>query len=447
MNSSDLDENIPPPAYTEQEFDRKVANVLQASLADDEWEEWDEVKFEAAAAALRAGSDASSAGQSSSDVKKSPPTVYPAEKQGSSSGMVSHYPTTPDTGQVAEGALRARTNAPPAGQSSSNVKKPSPNFYPPEKQGSSSGMVSHYPVAPDATRPDDNGPTPHLHSTSHSPGQTSHAHLTSGPALESSQSHHQLPTSTSIQYEDEEDMSVPPPAFTGVGPSLDGPPYEEVMRLSYNPPGGEQAFPRLPSPSWSPQAHDVPLRPSSAATSIHSYPSQDLGVRSREESHNHPYPSTYSRQHANYVTRAPAATPRMDFNPAVAYGRPMMTDQAVTRTPAQVIDASAFYNSSVSSFLSVKSSQTVHSIPYQTKVLPSNPNSYNRSSPDHFSRHAFTSAPVSPIPTYPAVPSPPPNTFGFTHLPRRSSHQHLGPGPQCKSNEPRWAMSEQQFPF
>ncbi|KAG7096920.1 hypothetical protein E1B28_004322 [Marasmius oreades] len=372
MNAtSDQDESIPPPAYTEQEFERKVSNVIQASLADDqdEWEEWDEAKFEAAA--LQAQSSMSSSRPSSSG-KKLPPCIYPPEKL----ARELHSPSSHSLGQ------------------SSNARK-----------------INH------------------------------------PPTLELPQSHHQLLSPGDIHYGDDENTSAPPPAFTGVGPSLDGPPYEEVVRLSYNPYTREQISPRLPSPSWSSRREDIPPRPSSAATSIHSYLSEGLG--SHEESHNQRnlYPSTYSRQSANYAPRVQPAIPRMDFNPAVAYERPVPSElPATTRSHAQPIDASAFYNSSISSYLSVRESQTARSMPHQTKFLPLN-TYQSQLSPGHFNGNPFTTpSPASPIPTYHTV-SPPANAPSSTPLPHRPNYRHVGPGLQLNSDEPRWAMSEQQFPF
>ncbi|KAL0574533.1 putative protein kinase [Marasmius crinis-equi] len=388
MISTDFDDSVPPPAYTEQEYDNKVTITLQASLADsqDEWEEWDEAKFQAAAAAHAGTGTSSSApggSRASSDVKKPLPS-YPQDKKGSVSG-------------------------PSAGVgSSSSYGGPVAESY------------SSTPATPNSSQ------------------NTNQANVAGAPS--SSQIHHPLLSPSDISYGDEEDMSAPPPAFTGVGPSLDGPPYEEVVRMSYNSQEDYNA-PRLPSPSWGPQREYIPPRPSSAATSIQSFhPEED--PRPRVEQHIYSPPQPHSLQ-PSYGRGVQPTVPRMNFNPSVAYGRAVVNEPDHDRnrkSATPVFDASAFYNSSVSSFMNAGNSHS--SRPTSQHYSSSNPNSYgSRASPDpnRFTRNsnAFISAPVSPMPKYPIGQSF--ATANFSHQTSTNS----GPG----AREPRWAMSEQQFPF
>lgn len=65
-HSDDFDQVLPPPAYSEQEFDQKISLATQLSLAvhqdthrnrdqpvEDSWEAWDETKFQMAASQMR----------------------------------------------------------------------------------------------------------------------------------------------------------------------------------------------------------------------------------------------------------------------------------------------------------------------------------------------------------------------------------------------------------
>ncbi|KAL0070726.1 Serine/threonine-protein kinase [Marasmius tenuissimus] len=298
MISKEFDDDLPPPAYTEQEYDNKVSLARQASLvvnhSQDEWEEWDEAKFEAAAAA--------NAGTTTSASSSSGPRQY------------------------------------------NDVKKPV-SSYPQEKQGTAPGAPSGV-SGPSTSQMGNHGPSSSL-PTGQSPGSIA-MHASAGEGS-SSQSYQPatLPIGD-IHYGDDEDTLGPPPAFTGVGPSLDGPPYEEVVRLSYNPHDEGHSTPRLPSPSWSTPRDDLIPRPSSAATSIHSYypteEPQSLVEQQRRpiEQSRHVYLSPHSYQ-TPLAPQAQAAVPRMGFNPSVAYGRVTSNEPDLYRKAAPVVDASAFY--------------------------------------------------------------------------------------------------------
>ena len=107
------------------------------------------------------------------------------------------------------------------------------------------------------------------------------------------------------QPEDEFTLdSEPPPPFTPIGPSLDGPPFEEVVTLSYNGPVSPAATPRSPPPP------------------LYLRPVEPLRLRSNRLSNtqvqtsSNPYPS-----HRQISPRPnPASTiARVEFDPQMAY--------------------------------------------------------------------------------------------------------------------------------
>ncbi|KAJ8086674.1 hypothetical protein PM082_005497 [Marasmius tenuissimus] len=400
MISKEFDDDLPPPAYTEQEYDNKVSLARQASLvvnhSQDEWEEWDEAKFEAAAAA--------NVGNTTSASSSSGPRQY------------------------------------------NDVKKPV-SSYPQEKQGTAPGAPSGV-SGPSTSQMGNHGPSSSL-PTGQSPGSIA-MHASAGEGS-SSQSYQPatLPIGD-IHYGDDEDTLGPPPAFTGVGPSLDGPPYEEVVRLSYNPHDEGHSTPRLPSPSWSTPRDDLIPRPSSAATSIHSYypteEPQSLVEQQRRpvEQSRHVYLSPHSYQ-TPLAPQAQAAVPRMGFNPSVAYGRVTSNEPDLYRKAAPVVDASAFYNSSVSAYMG--SGNAHSSRPVSQHFSSSNPNihgSHPLPDTNRFSRNstAFTSSPISPMPKYPPGQRTAFDTAQYSQYPTYAP-TYTGNGVQ----DNRWSTADRNYPF
>ncbi|TBU32757.1 hypothetical protein BD311DRAFT_749684 [Dichomitus squalens] len=193
---------------------------------------------------------------------------------------------------------------------------------------------------------------------------------------------------------------TPPPEFTPVGPSLDGPPYEDAIVMTYEgeplppAPGANgtpepPAFstPTPPSPltpastlpaaepahpirSQTPPAHSHP-RPHSAAWQRHPVHSQSMPQnlpassvspvpRPHVAAHHQslPFPSS---QHGNVQARplsfyppGQPNAPRVPFNPQMAYAKPiapLIPAQAADTGP-QLVDPSAFYSHAVSAHYS-----------------------------------------------------------------------------------------------
>ncbi|ESK96030.1 hypothetical protein Moror_7375 [Moniliophthora roreri MCA 2997] len=390
-DSQDI-ESLPPPAYSEQEFDQKISSALQESLTlsdDQEWEEWDEAKFEAAAAAYARAES------------KKPNVTYPPDKK-------SPY----STGQSSSaGPSRHVTNGLPDG-----VQPPS--------SASSSSSRAHSSPSYSAT-----------------------------PASSSSQ--HNITT----PYEEEEHgSSTPPPAFTGVGPSLDGPPYEDVVRLEYagnydeDEVGSSYSSHRSSSSYTQTYEYIPPPRPPSAATTVTSDSSyvqdpRSLPIPSRADERGHftaPSPVDYASSRASQV-------PRMNFNPSVAYKRELGSESGnptnlnASQRPSQgVIDASAFYNSSVSAYLSPVKPGTNNFAPRSsTRFSTMEPMQHNTSG--RVQRNSWMPPTVSPKPTYPASGMHP--SLNATQFPLHPSHSSYSSGTDSRFSEPRWATSEQQFSY
>lgn len=339
-------DELPPPAYSEQqEFDQKTSRALQESLTvsetrdeEEEWEEWDEAKFQTSAAQAR------KLEQIQRPVQRYPER-YPPEKR----------------------TLRPATNA-----SSSNAAA-----------AGNSNFSGH------------------------------------GHSFSPSSSQHQIPE---IPYgTDFEERSIPPPAFTAEGPSLDGPPYEEVVGL------------RL-----------VPPRPSSAATSITSDtyeggPAPVLDWR---------YSNVARTQRLNNATYSAHSSrpPRVEFNPSVAYSRSVSQSLGPPDLTTVPVNAAALYHSSVSAYMSsAPSSNTPPVLKTQrsSQFMSSTHNHDPRTSLDPRGRQQMIHEspwmpPVSPQPRYPVSESNLNATYFPLH-PTYLSHPTAG-------TEPRWATSENQFP-
>lgn len=365
----DTDLPPPPPAYSEQEFDRKVSTAVEVSLTfsqppvEEEWEVWDEALFEAATHETtrhhdgRRGGDhaGSSTGQRGGSVaplrvhKKNPsdsksrPGWHEEVNygEGSSSSFHGHAggslitPSTNGSEARVPGKQRPswyneaglgeissplQSNAAGSTQSYNQTCSSSPSLplptvpQPPPQQGTNTQEV-----LVEVSRPSDN---PHEVDDGHD--------------------------------SDEEDRSAPPPPFTPVGPSLDGPPFEEVASLSYNASGSTS-----PSPLASPQSPVSQLPPHSQVDHRQTYqepppnpqPQPRTPSRASATRMSMPMPSVNNAAPAPRVRPTTAVPPprrlqlnqgpQIEFNPYTAYGR--RSDLMSRTPPAQVIDASAFY--------------------------------------------------------------------------------------------------------
>lgn len=262
----------PPPAYSEQELDQKIATALELSVtvSDNEsgdWEQWDEAVFTARAADLK---------NESHDAASEPIA------SGSSTG--------------------SRID----GKWTSVNLKPRPSWYEEANISQFSGS--------------------------------------SGPSPSASSSSQPAPT---IPPADGEDRSFPPPPFTPLGPSLDGPPFEEVEGELQN----TLTFMGVTQPPTPPPISQ-PNPPSSGSDGASAPPSplispSMLSLPIAELSHRRslPYISQVEPQQANSrpVTMAYAGTPRLEFRSSSAYSSmdPIQTMQS--QKPGPVVDATAFY--------------------------------------------------------------------------------------------------------
>lgn len=256
-------EELPPPAYTDTELDQKVQQAIQISektrQPEEEWEQWDEVAFEAAASGKAARFSESYVSGTSS--------ASGSSAQGSSSRSLPPHPSQISLPEVAP--LRIRPRAPPSNASSLSQPAPAPS---------------------------ENEAHPYEHE------------------------------------EHSDDETAAPPPFTAVGPSLDGPPFEEVVRLTYNPSNASSPSPEPVTRSPSPQPtiqllpherYPLPSEPQQqrlqARPARHTYPVPEFPPNNMNEGP-HRVPSYMtSHKHAPTMPVKPAM-PRLNFNPSMAYG-------------------------------------------------------------------------------------------------------------------------------
>ena len=111
-------------------------------------------------------------------------------------------------------------------------------------------------------------------------------------------------------------LATPPPPFSATGPSLDGPPFEEVVTMSYDAPPPDS---QLRPPSLSPVTQPAPLRLASPGPSQR-YPDPST----RRQTHTNPYqPHRMAPPPPNIPSRLTpsSAISRLEFDPQMAYGR------------------------------------------------------------------------------------------------------------------------------
>ncbi|KAL0949537.1 hypothetical protein HGRIS_009586 [Hohenbuehelia grisea] len=404
----------PPPAYSEQEFDRKISAALEvsltisqpapaASLEDEEWEEWDEVKFNAAVRA----SQAATHGSGSTDAYSPEPSqagesrnVAPlkihkkSNSNGQNEALQKPRPSWYDEAGLGGSSASSNSHAPQAGASSSssshygaasvhdgalapthqNSSKPRPSWF--EEAGLGAGEGSSSSAASRPNPPSEAVVSPTLRPLPVSPTSSTASAPPPAPLQSQAQSNipqppttHTPPHPSSADHDDDEedDRTVPPPPFTPVGPSLDGPPFEEVAgggTLTYN---GHDSPP--PSPLTSPVTTLAPLptlSPLEPSSSPHPpmpeprlpvethtgyapvqdqaplLPRQSMPPPARPGYRLGPRPATMASSMQKLQLNP---NPQVDFNPSVAYGfRNGHSEFSARRAePAPVIDATAFY--------------------------------------------------------------------------------------------------------
>ncbi|KAI9467208.1 hypothetical protein BJY52DRAFT_1237064 [Lactarius psammicola] len=254
-------------------------------------------------------------------------------------------------------------------------------------------------------------------------------------------------------FQSEPRLATPPPPFTATGPSLDGPPFEEVVTLPYPGPPADSTQPRspslsrvtqpvtplqLPSPGPSPRFSDPQIQTQALSNPYHSHRRAPAP------------PDIPSRL-------IPASTiTRVEFDPQMAYSP---NGRNGNHTPVQG-GASAFYNHAVASQLST--SPTTTTSPQTGSDRVSSPPYASGYSGSTYRRHQATS-PVSHLTpdertttlsrglrfSAPAPLQPAPHMVSSTSLPSGSGYapRPSGPvrGPLPPVPHPRWGGSEAQL--
>lgn len=339
----DAPDSPPPPAYEfcPQEFDQKVSHALEASAAEqqahaeeEEWEVWDEAAFEAAVARL-AVSDGSGSGSTGAHAASSS----------------SRSPTD------ASASVPAAPIVAPSVSTSSSA--PDPGNGKGKDNGGARGASPAPTVQP--LRILKKAPRAHADGAKgkERPSWLAEAQLEPHPAPAPAHAGAALGRSDTMRSER---MVTPPPMFTDVGPSLEGPPYEGVV-LAYAPPDSPPASP-LHSPP--PTEHALAFAPAPVPSPPPHAPVQRHGRRSlpqpppapprelsplnvaavRPAHQSLPQPVAATRAAATYAKQS-FITPRVAFDPRVAYGNPgarsSYFDMAQQEPPPTKVEASALY--------------------------------------------------------------------------------------------------------
>jgi len=332
----------PPPAYSEQvEFDQKISTAQEVSLTitdtpsrindEEEWEEWDEAAFAAAARAMAASSNkaqmargGSPSSQNVGSTIRSLPACPPEQDGHGRPNYMEplhiHKKTEANSSAGASGSSKQRPSwyveAGLAGPSSSSSREAGPSSY-----------------------------SSHARSSNDAP--------TSSPSTSQ-------PVRYDIPADDDEDRSIPPPPFAAVGPSLDGPQYDEIVTLAYHGNGSNPPSPLtspipvntllplsypIPSRLPSPEPQNQPIHTHTPEPSIqhHTQPPSLSPLSPSSTTHNMGPHSTTSST-SSVRSMQPSEIPHMDFNPSVAYiKRGGLQDFHRAQQPLHSVDATAFY--------------------------------------------------------------------------------------------------------
>ncbi|KDQ64526.1 hypothetical protein JAAARDRAFT_187849 [Jaapia argillacea MUCL 33604] len=451
---------LPPPAYeaSQQELDKKIAHAVEVSLTianapkkieagpggeEEVWEEWDESLFEAAS---RQFTETAGAGSSSMGAQAPPPPSQPQEEQNGNRPSGGRSLPVPPVPQAIE-PLR--------------IVKKTPNGYSDEKKRFQYDSLQTNQSSIDPSK-----------LASSSSAQSSYP----APAV-----------SSSADAEPEEDTRLPPPPFSLEGPSYEGPRYEEVATpphidtppptvLSYQEPDSRVSSP-LQSPHSPPPSLSFPpprsqSRHSISSLSQHSHPSSPLPpVPNTTQIHHQSMPPpprnpvnrVVPRPITTYSTPVKAKTSRSstfvrvgDFDPSVAYNRHRTHARPIDEPLPSVVDASAFYKSSVAAHIPTTPARSyITSHP----AAPSTPGLRSRQSFGAHSGGGF----VTPSRQAPPVPSISPSLFAGSQMshfpssapappalsPARQSVQQSSYGQQQQTSyapqqEPSYAQQLQQ---
>jgi hypothetical protein len=335
--STDMD--LPPPAYelTQEDLDRKISSAVEASLHisenatasssnidDDGFELWDEAAYQAAAAQL---AQSNSMNDNASSSRPLPLPAHPVARQASPLPQKAPLPGIE--------CLRIARNSPPR-------EKERPSWY--EEAGLGSGG------SPSSSR------ATHAATPSSRPTPSAPLGARPGPGVQRALTRHADPYHPHRMPSDAEyDATQQPPPFSPMGPSLDGPPYEEVV-LSYS----QHPDSRAPSPLSSPPVTTTSLpthRPQPQFGAMVAPTSRPQTPRAA------PQPPSSSRPHAQLPDIAPlrprhaqtmgprpttvysvssqVANTTIAFDPSSAYTKPSLLKANTSSTSAY--NASAFY--------------------------------------------------------------------------------------------------------
>lgn len=144
----------------------------------------------------------------------------------------------------------------------------------------------------------------------------------------------------------EDRVATPPPPFTATGPSLDGPPFEEVVRLDYVESESQAASPL--EPTYYPPAHSPPARSPQPLPALQPVEPLRLPPNRRSDSHSQtsrtPHPPRRPSPILSDIYSRPSPTStitRVEFDHRMAYSS---NGGAGNHTTIQA-GATAFYKS------------------------------------------------------------------------------------------------------
>ncbi|CDO75600.1 hypothetical protein BN946_scf184858.g40 [Trametes cinnabarina] len=346
----------PLPSYqiSQNEFDRKTNRALMQSAAEpprprvdeDGFEIWDDSVFEAYA---------------TQDGMRSP-----AIKGSISSGSVQSSSV-----RLVPSSCTSRSEVPDQAVAASAKWRDGGTFQ--ESEADAAGLISSQTRALNATnrrRSEKRRPSPQ--DTTEDGKDTANSHpLRPQPSSTSStvpeaRRLHRAPRRQLTVFNDVGDAAegqrevTPPPEFTPVGPSLDGPPYEVVI-MSYDGPELEPADPvpeppgfdehssenEIYSPAAADNMHPSPVHPQSTSPisplhspTTHSAHTQTLLPNTATQVQ--PSKAEHHLRSAHSHPKLPRG-PRIPFDPQTAYSRPLPTVSQRGDLSPQAVDASVFY--------------------------------------------------------------------------------------------------------
>ncbi|EKM59519.1 uncharacterized protein PHACADRAFT_205736 [Phanerochaete carnosa HHB-10118-sp] len=345
----------PPPAYEfcQQEFDQKVSHALEASEAElrresteeeSDWEVWDEAAFAAAVARL-ALSDSSPGAGSSSSHPRSPPA----------DASVSSSNTALRQGQT-------QIPSPGNGKAKSDGREDDVGACAEDAFGPARGSVQPLRIVKKAASTTQSGST----KEKERPSWFEEAQLDPGPPQNAPAPQPTASFRAEVHRSDSiiSRSDTPPPVFTAIGPSLDGPPYEgPSVILTYVPGDSRPASPlHSPLPTQAsftgmPFAH--PQSGSAGRRTLpqppRSFSPQAIQPRTTHESLPPPRRPMLSsgspRPNSSYHSQSPHSGPRVAFDPRMAYASAKSSPFHIQHDPLPAkVDAAALYRQ-VSSFI------------------------------------------------------------------------------------------------